>query len=812
MVKIIIAVFLTFLADAHSIRTIFEDIEEYRIELFKNVSMPSYTTDSLLKLEKEDSCALYIPLVPDVRGLETVSEIKCKKYMWDLKNQLLEEDQRERCEVQKTLATYIPEQLYDGNTPEKFVGYGREAQYAEFPHMGAVGWRCKDTAKEWVFKCGSSLISDKFLLTAAHCTKLSPRFVSDIVNGDPEVVKLGVENILDDVGNEGRQPKIAKIVNIIVHPEYKSPKKYNDIALLEVDQAIAFTEFIKPACIWPHKDMSLVGKKVTLTGWGETETGQPATILQAGDVEILDTHTCDNILKPFHNRNWHGFTDNQMCAGKPGGRVDTCKGDSGGPLSIRLEGYDYISLHLVVGVTSFGIQCSVRDRPGVYTRVASYVNWIEKHVWNYTSKFPYVWHVVVVQYNYSVCNWFLMLVVVSIMINIHILALILTYIIDAGHFVCNAETSKRTIFDDLEEEREKQENIINVLFEDYGKNEDNDPCEPFTPLEPDVSKLTTLSEAKCKEYVWRLKSQQQRNIKAWHCHMQELFQNPQNNTMEIKNGYLAELPIIYGGHDVEIAQFPHMGAVGWRCKDTAKEWVFKCGGSLISDKFLLTAAHCTKLSPRFVSDIVNGDPEVVMLGVENISNTVGKKTRRPTIVKIKNIIVHPGYKAPKKFDDIALLEVDTPIEFTPFIMPACVWPHADQLPSSTSEISITGWGTTESGKPSSILQAADVEFLDTIICDALLRPFYNRHWNGFTDKQMCAGNLDGGIDTCQGDSGGPLQVRLNSGQIDSAIHMVVGITSFGFKCGVRNQPGVYTRVASYIDWIEEHVWNGTITH
>lgn len=76
--------------------------------------------------------------------------------------------------------------------------------------------------------------------------------------------------------------------------------------------------------------------------------------------------------------------------------------------------------------------------------------------------------------------------------------------------------------------------------------------------------------------------------------------------------------------------------------------------------------------------------------------------------------------------------------------------------------------------------------------------------SGIVESQMCAGNRGGGHqDTCQGDSGGPLQV-VTPGNICS-FH-IVGVTSFGKSCGIRNSPGVYTRVASYLDWIEGIVW------
>lgn len=75
--------------------------------------------------------------------------------------------------------------------------------------------------------------------------------------------------------------------------------------------------------------------------------------------------------------------------------------------------------------------------------------------------------------------------------------------------------------------------------------------------------------------------------------------------------------------------------------------------------------------------------------------------------------------------------------------------------------------------------------------------------NGIVESQLCAGNRGGRQDTCQGDSGGPLQVVTPG---NNCIYHVIGLTSFGKSCGLSNSPGVYTRISSYLDWIESVVW------
>ncbi|KAF9419875.1 hypothetical protein HW555_003708 [Spodoptera exigua] len=258
---------------------------------------------------------------------------------------------------------------------------GHDTEPGEYPHMGAIGW--KAATGTWVFKCGSSLISSKFVLTAGHCSKASTRDTS-IADPVPKIVRLGDKNIAD-VYSHGVLPTDAKIIKIIVHPKYAPPKKYYDIALMELAKDVQFTKFIQPACLWNNFNTAALGTEATLTGWGVVETNGRKTSpeLQEAVVDIIDSDTCDRLLRPSCNRNWCGVREDQLCAGKLEGGVDACQGDSGGPLQVRIpipitsEGL----MHYVIGVTSFGIGCALPNLPGIYTRVSSYLDWIEPIVW-----------------------------------------------------------------------------------------------------------------------------------------------------------------------------------------------------------------------------------------------------------------------------------------------------------------------------------------------------------------------------------------------------------------------------------------------
>ncbi|CAH2049112.1 unnamed protein product, partial [Iphiclides podalirius] len=304
-----------------------------------------------------------------------ISESKCYEYVWEIQNRLYKSKRLDACIAQENAKP----------NGRRFVISGRNSKDGEFPHMGAVGWRAvKGT---WIFLCGSSLISSKFMLTAAHCSQVSSRYAG-VANRKPEIVRLGDINIID-VAVNGEKPIVANITRIIVHPQYAPPKKYFDIAIIQLQRDVSFSINILPACLWTNFDTRSLGRRATLTGWGviETATLKTSPVLQAAEINILSSDVCDSLLKPSCNRLWCGMSENQMCAGNLSGGVDTCQGDSGGPLQVKIPlPYKGVGLlYYIIGVTSFGIGCARANTPGVYTRVSSYIDWIENVVWRSTA-------------------------------------------------------------------------------------------------------------------------------------------------------------------------------------------------------------------------------------------------------------------------------------------------------------------------------------------------------------------------------------------------------------------------------------------
>ncbi|KAJ8403802.1 hypothetical protein AAFF_G00346700 [Aldrovandia affinis] len=210
-----------------------------------------------------------------------------------------------------------------------------------------------------------------------------------------------------------------------------------------------------------------------------------------------------------------------------------------------------------------------------------------------------------------------------------------------------------------------------------------------------------------------------------------------------------------------------------------------CGASIINNRWLVTAAHCvqddakTKYSQPGVWE--------AYLGLHK-QRQPGKWTVKKTL---RQVISHPYYN-PYTFDnDMALMELDSPVTLNDFIKPICLPSSAHDFPAGKS-VWITGWGATrEGGYAATILQKAAVRIINSTVCNKLMS-------GQITSRMLCAGVLSGGVDACQGDSGGPLSAKESNGRL-----FLAGVVSWGDGCARRNKPGIYTRVTKYRAWIKE---------
>jgi len=225
---------------------------------------------------------------------------------------------------------------------------------------------------------------------------------------------------------------------------------------------------------------------------------------------------------------------------------------------------------------------------------------------------------------------------------------------------------------------------------------------------------------------------------------------------------------IIGGEKTDIKEHPWQVALQFRGS-------FYCGGSIIGQKWILTAAHC------FAESADGGDWRA-KAGVTNpLTSGVW--------ADIERVVVHERYVGPYEGSDIALIKLKGPAngKIIPLVPATTVVPVGQPL-------EVSGWGKTETASTSADLLKATVPYVDTSTCnekeayDGRIKP-----------GMLCAGRREGGADSCNGDSGGPLVWRQPDGPV------LVGVVSWGDGCALQLKYGVYTSVAIYRDWIQRAV-------
>lgn len=245
-----------------------------------------------------------------------------------------------------------------------------------------------------------------------------------------------------------------------------------------------------------------------------------------------------------------------------------------------------------------------------------------------------------------------------------------------------------------------------------------------------------------------------------------------------------EQPKIIGGKIATTGAYPWQVSLGvsWITDPFRSHF---CGGSVLSERWIVTAAHCA----------INMTPAKLSI-TAGTNKLVAGATRR----NVKRIIVHRGYSASTHDNDIALLELADPLPTGVLIRPIPMLSETSEsgLLVEDAPMVVTGWGATQEGG-SVVLDLRYIDplpFVRTATCNDVAA------YNGeITENMICAGRRAGGVDSCQGDSGGPLSIETNSSP------KLAGIVSWGEGCGRAEKVGVYTRVTRYVNWVNACMTN-----
>ncbi|EFL89317.1 serine protease [Ahrensia sp. R2A130] len=282
---------------------------------------------------------------------------------------------------------------------------------------------------------------------------------------------------------------------------------------------------------------------------------------------------------------------------------------------------------------------------------------------------------------------------------------------------------------------------------------------------------------------------------------------------------------VVNGQIAENGAWPWQVALMKTNKDRTRLGQF-CGGSLIQDTWVLTAAHCVISMTKEGPKLVDKDTVRILAGTNKIANGQGD------LVPIEAIYSHEGYN-PNGFDnDIALIKLARrpQTKYSTISIPSGEF--ADVLERPGIPTIVTGWGLTESGKPSSDLREATIQMIDRQVCN---RAIVNQRARGavkafslaaqqlglsgknaqaawleivskaprpMSENMICSGSPQGPKGACSGDSGGPLVVKLNNGS-----YIQAGVVSWGMAarngkgCDVKAQFSAYTRAGNYGDWV-----------
>uniref|UniRef100_A0A8C2TZC8 Corin, serine peptidase n=1 Tax=Coturnix japonica TaxID=93934 RepID=A0A8C2TZC8_COTJA len=228
---------------------------------------------------------------------------------------------------------------------------------------GRWPWQCSLQSEPSGHICGCVLIAKRWVLTVAHCFEGRE-------NAAVWKVVFGISNL--DHPSSFMQTRLVK--SIILHPRYNRAVVDYDISIVQLDEDINETSYVRPVCLPSKEQLVQPDTYCYITGWGHMGNKMPFK-LQEGEVRIISLEQCQSYF------DIKTITSRMLCAGYESGTVDSCMGDSGGPLVCEQPAGRWT----LFGLTSWGSVCFSKVLgPGVYSNVSHFIDWIEKQIYIHT--------------------------------------------------------------------------------------------------------------------------------------------------------------------------------------------------------------------------------------------------------------------------------------------------------------------------------------------------------------------------------------------------------------------------------------------
>ncbi|XP_069044035.1 uncharacterized protein [Lepisosteus oculatus] len=516
------------------------------------------------------------------------------------------------------------------------------------------------------------------------------------------------------------------VQQIFVHPGYDSITQNNDITLLRLSSSVSFNNYIQPVCLADSSSSFYTGTSCWVTGWGYTAEG----------VSLSGNQTLQEVQLPIIGNRQCGclsdvvfgansITANMICAGVLQGGKDSCQGDSGGPVVCK-QGSAWVQ----AGIVSFGYGCARPSLPGVYTRVSQYQGWINGQVGSGATGF--------VTFTSSGTD-------------------------ADSSFTCGSSNAVRA-------QVTTAPSTTTAPLTTTPSTASSTTTAPVTTASSTTTAplTTTPSTAATGPIMTALPITTPEPTESFPPSPPECGRAPLSTR-------------IVGGDSAPKGYWPWQVSLHYYGRH-------RCGGSLINQQWVLTAAQC-------FSGTTYSVPWTVYLGRQTqVGSNLNEVSRT-----IQQIVWYPNYDSRIKNNDIALIRLDNPVSFTNYIQPICLADNNSSFLDGT-RCWVTGWGDTAedvSLSGNQILQEVQVPIMGNRQCGCLNDVAFGS--GGITANMICTGVLEGGKGFCQGDTGGPLVCKQGSAWVQA------GIVSFGEGCAQPSLPGVYTRVSQYQDWINEQV-------